>query len=110
MRMAVARVIMKKEFLKQVELAGHYYAYLPGANALWHFAISVEESQSQLDDLQEVHIAPQKLQKIKSKDKLDDIQSRAVKDKRIQFEVNPMSIIFNESMHWNRISFPSLFT
>ena len=47
--------------------AGHYYAYLPGANALWHFAISVEESQSQLDDLQEVHIAPQKLQ---SKDKL----------------------------------------
>ena len=54
----------KTSSLNKLEPAGHY-ANLPGANALWHFAISVEESQSQLDDLQEVHVAPQELQKDK---------------------------------------------
>ena len=54
--------LTKNKSSDRLKQAGHY-ANLPGTNALWHFAISIEESQSQLDDLQEVHIASQELQK-----------------------------------------------
>ena len=63
--MAVTPVMKKKPPQISWNQQGGHCANLPGANALWHFAISVEESQPQLDDLQEVHVAPQELQKDK---------------------------------------------